>query len=105
MSCKNYVKISRFSLFFRYYFIIDTSEYLADNIFVNYQVQVKFGGEFANEDTCYRFISCRISKKDEDKFLNALNELKNKMLLYGHNDYEEFCRSFGEKSLDFIEKQ
>ena len=31
---------------------------------------------------------------EEGEFLEALEELKNKMLLMGHLDYEKFCEDF-----------
>lgn len=33
----------------------------------------------------------RVRKKDEEKFLEALSELPNRMLLTGFPDYNEYC--------------
>ena len=37
------------------------------------------------------FVYCKVKKKDHDKFIETLGELKNKMLLMGYSDYESFC--------------
>lgn len=36
-------------------------------------------------------IFCKVRKKDSERFLDALSELPNKMLICGHPDYEEYC--------------
>ena len=36
----------------------------------------------------YRLVALRVLKKDEKLFLQAMEELKGKMLLFGHRDYE-----------------
>lgn len=41
----------------------------------------------------YLIIFCKVRKKDEGKFLKALNELEKKMLLMGHHDYIAFCEN------------
>ena len=40
----------------------------------------------------------KVLKKDEQKFLQAMEELKGKMLLFGHRDYE----SHGGELMDLI---
>jgi len=70
---------------------LDMEEYLADRIFIKHKVNVKFGKEYAQKGSKYLCIFCRIRKRDDKKFKDALEELKNSMLLYGYRDYEEFC--------------
>ena len=39
----------------------------------------------------YRAIFCRIRKKDKAAFEEALEEIRTKMSLLGHNDYDGYC--------------
>lgn len=79
------------SLLYDFYCFVDTSEYLADGIFFKNHITVRFGTEFVREGTSYRFIFCKIRKKDRSIFLQSMEELKKKMLLTGNIDYERFC--------------
>lgn len=87
----NYMKLKSFSLLFHNYIFLDTVDYLADQLFINHKVKVHFGKEFAKEGTPYRFICCKIRKKDEGKFLDALGNMKAKALLLGYEDYDKYC--------------
>ena len=44
---KNYLTLERFSLRNFYYAFLDTSDYLADGLFIKHQVTVKFLQEYA----------------------------------------------------------
>ena len=83
--------IEKFSFFHNYFAIIDTADYLADQLFIKHQVRVWFGPEFVCPDAPYRVIMCKCRKRDVDPFLAAIRELPNKMLLCGHPDYLTFC--------------
>lgn len=91
MSFRSYISLRKFSLRYRYYCFIDTKEYLADSIFIQNKVAVRFYHELVKPGSVYRFIFCRVPKKEEKGFLLSLEELQNKMLLCGYRDYEEFC--------------
>ena len=52
---------------------------------------MNFEGDFTKDDSDYLFVYCKVKKKDHDKFIETLGELKNKMLIMGHSDYESFC--------------
>ena len=82
MEGKNYWRLRRFSLFYKYYAFVDTEEYLGDQL---------FGKEFGKKGNDYLIIFCKVRKKDEKNFLKALDELEKKMLLMGHHDYPAFC--------------
>lgn len=85
----NYIAFGgRFYLRFAY---VDTHNYTADSLFNRRNVPVKYEDEYAREGSKYRIIFCRIPRKHRAKFMEALGELPNKMLLCGHRDYEEFC--------------
>ena len=94
---KNYIRIGRFSLWYAYYAIIDVPEYYGDQLFIQQQVTVEFGAEYAHNDSPYLVIFCKVRKKDESKFLKALAELPRKMLLCGYTDYNHYCQSFIQK--------
>ena len=74
--------IEKFSFFHNYFAIIDTADYLADQLFIKHQVRVGFGPEFVCPDAPYRVIMCKCRKRDVDAFLAAIRELPNKMLLF-----------------------
>ena len=48
--------IEKFSFFHNYFAIIDTADYLADQLFIKHQVRVGFGPEFVCPDAPYRVI-------------------------------------------------
>ncbi len=92
MGQKNYISLTRFPLRFRHYAYFDVPDNLADSLFYRHKVRVCFGDEYGKNGTEYKIIFCKIRKKDEDKFLAALGELSNKMILFGHQDYDDFCK-------------
>ena len=83
--------IEKFSFFHNYFAIIDTADYLADQLFIKHQVRVRFGLEFVCPDAPYRVIMCKCRKRDVDAFLAAIRELPNKMPLRGYPAYFTFC--------------
>lgn len=94
---KNYLSLERFSQRHKYFAFLDAREYLADGLFIKHQVTVKFMQEYARDDSPYLIIFCRIKKRDEGAFLEALRELPNKMLPCGYPDYPAQCHDFMEK--------
>lgn len=87
----NYVKLDCFSIFRYQYVYVDTGKYLADQLFINHKVRVKFGREMATKDVPYRYVFCKVRKKDEKNFLSALAEIYDKALLMGYSEYEKYC--------------
>lgn len=90
----NGLALSHFSLGYHYFVFIDTPDYLADGLFVKHEVPVHFLKEYAKEGSPYLIIFCKCRKRDTSKFLTALKELPDKMLLCGYTDYIEFCKMF-----------
>lgn len=86
-----YQHIDRLSLRYAYYAFLDTDAYLADHLFIKHQVRVRFREEYVRNDSPYRVIFCQVRKRDQVRFLNALKELPNKMLLLGYADYAKAC--------------
>ena len=88
---KNFWKVHQLSIFTVPYAYVDHSSYLADNLFAERKISVKFKGEMVREDSPYRIIFCRVMKRDAGRFEEALGKLENKMLLLGYRDYGKVC--------------
>ena len=88
---KNYWKMSDFSIFSVPYAYVDHSSYLADQLFIQNKVTIKFKGEMAKNDSPYRIVFCKVLKRDAERFEESLGSLKDKMLLLGHRDYPDAC--------------
>ena len=100
---KLYWTITKFSirsLFYDYFVFFDTTPYLADQLFIRHKVRVWFDQEYAKDGSPYLAVFCRVRKKDVPKFLAALEDLKNSMMLCGHPHYVEEISSF----MDEMEK-
>ena len=91
MRMKNYWKMSDFSIFSVPYAYVDHSSYLADQLFVQNKVTMKFKGEMTKNGSPYCIVFCKVLKKDAERFEEAMGKLKDKMLLLGHKDYLEVC--------------
>lgn len=91
---KNYFTIEQFSLLYDRYAFVDGPEYYADQLFIKHKVTVKFGHEYRHPDEPYVIIFCKVRKRDRDRFLAALSELPNKMILCGYPQYDTFCKEF-----------
>lgn len=90
MSNYIYLKSSNLSKYRRYIYV-DCKNYLADDLFIKNKITVNFEGDFTKDNSDYIFVYCKVKKKDHDKFIKTLGELKNKMLIMGYSDYESFC--------------
>ena len=93
---KNYWRMSDFSIFSVPYAYVDHNSYLADRLFVQNKVTMKFKGEMRRENSSYCIIFCKVLKCDVERFEEALTKLKDKMLLLGHGDYQDVCDEIGE---------
>lgn len=100
MEYNNYIPIDKISIKYKNFCFIDTEEYLADALFIKNKVRVWFKEEAYKPDTDFIVIFCKVKKCDEDKFLEALEELKKKMILFGHSGYPDFCKEFCENFSD-----
>lgn len=68
----NYWTIRKFSLLYSYYTIIDTTDYLADQLFVKNEVRVWFGQEYICPDGPYCVIFCKCRKRDIVRYMGHL---------------------------------
>ena len=89
----NYIELGR-SRFFRnkQFAYIDTTGFLADRIFIENKVRVKFCGDYFHKEKKYVVVMCKVKKKDASVFLQSMAELKNRAILMGNTDYETFCK-------------
>lgn len=87
---KNYIHLGRSPLSsYEHYVFLDTDEYLAESLFRRHMVRLTVEGILERDNEKYRLMSVKVLKKDELRFLQSMEELKGKMLLFGHLDYED----------------
>ena len=84
---------------------IDTTGYLADRIFIENKVRVKFCGDYKHREKNYVVVTCKVKENDAPMFLQALKELNNRALLMGNTDYETFCKEHFERFISDIQKK
>lgn len=70
---------------------MDNNSYLADTLLAQRKIVMKFKEEMARIDSPYCIIFCKVLKRDAQKFEEALEKLKDKMLLLGYRDYVDVC--------------
>ena len=88
---KNFIKLGDLSILSVPYMYIDHKAYLADALFEQSQIHMRFKEEFAHKNSSYCIIFCRVRKRDIIKFEAALGLLTNKMLLLGYTHYPDAC--------------
>lgn len=90
----NYISLG--GLLFQRYAYVDLNldeNYVADSLLYRHRIPVRFKGEFIRDKDNYRVILCRIPRKYRSTFEKAMEELKTKMNLLGHTDYEDYCET------------
>ena len=103
---KNYIHLGKNLLgTWEHYLYLDTEEFLAKSLLLRHMIHVKVEGFLQKENEPYRLVSLKVLKKDEPKFLRAMEELKGKMLLFGHLDYESHAGEEIELLRDVIRKE
>lgn len=88
---KNYFEVSTRSPFRAEFWYFDTQDYKADDIFAEMGVVPKFYQHMGREGSNYLIIRCRVLRRDVHRFEKAMERLRQKMLLTGNPDYDEFC--------------
>lgn len=92
---KIWLKIKKFPPWRSYFLYFDTPQYLADSVFVEQKLEVKFEkNEFVKHGFPYIGVLCSVKRKDEHKFVAVMDMVKKKMLICGHTDYEKECVNF-----------
>lgn len=84
---KNCIRLKTRRPFSDTYAYLDTTEYYADQIFINNKLRVKFLKDYSHNEDSYIIIMVRVPKRKTKIFLKCMNELNNKMLILGYNDY------------------
>ena len=86
---KNYIKLGKSYLSsWDHYVFLDTDDILAESLMNRHMVRREIEGILGRDNEEYRMISVKVWKKDELRFLQSMEELKGKMLLFGHLDYQ-----------------
>ena len=100
----NFWKLKDFRPFSVLYAYIDHEDYLADALFIQEQIPVRFPQEMVKAGVPYRVIFGRVRKKDCERFEKTLEKLPDKMLLCGHTDYADFCNDIAGKIQEGMEE-
>lgn len=98
------LKSPRFSRYNNFVYI-DTTGFLADRIFAQNEIRVKFCGDYFQKEKKYVIIMCKVKKKDVSVFLQSMAELKNRAILMGNTDYESFCKEQFKRFISDIQKK
>lgn len=87
----NFYQLDHLSLFYDMYMYADTADHLAEQVFIQRKLRIRFKGDYQKEGEKYRLVLCKAPKKRHDDFLACMKDLNRKMLLLGHVDYDDFC--------------
>ena len=86
---KNYIDLGKSPLgTWENYVYLDTEDFLAKSLLVRHLIRAKVEYVMGRDNEKYKLVALKVLKKDEQKFLRAMEELKGKMLLFDHRDYE-----------------
>ena len=83
---------------------LDTDELLAESLMNRHMVRREIEGILGMDNEEYRLVSIRVWKKDELRFLQSMEELKGKMLLFGHMDYDSHGGELVERTRESLRK-
>ena len=100
---KNYIDLGKNLLgTWEHYVYLDTQELLAKSLFVRHLVGLKLEGVMTKENEEYCLVAVKVQRKDREKFPQAMEELKGKMLLFGRRDYESHGGELVEKTREAL---
>ena len=86
---KNYIDLGKSPLGnWENYVHLDTEDFLAGSLFVRHMIRAKVEHVMGRDHEEYKLVALKVLKKDEKLFRQAMEELKGKMLLFDHRDYE-----------------
>ena len=102
MNCMKLTGIPFFKhLFYEYYVYVDSSDYKADNIFLNKKIHVSIIKEWYHPNEKYWLVNVRVRKKDVQAFEDSMEQLAKKQLITGNVDYLDRA----DKMCNFLLKQ
>ena len=86
---KNYIDLGRSPTgAWENYVYLDTEDFLAKSLLVRQMIRAKVEHVMGRDNEKYKLVALKVLKKDEPLFRRAMEELKGKMLLFDHKDYE-----------------
>lgn len=88
---ENCIQVDSRSLFSYRFVYVDIKDHISESILKEYGVYPFRVKEMARKDSPFRLIVCSIRKRDIRRFKEALSILKNRILILGYNDYDDFC--------------
>lgn len=91
---RNYMTLSSPLPWRQLFAYIDTSDYLADKLFINEKVTIRFKKEYGKHDSRYIVVIASCRSIDWDKVESALKSLPDKMVIMGNTDYLDYSDSF-----------
>lgn len=98
------LKSNRFSRYNNFVYI-DATGFLADRIFAQNEIRVKFCGDYFHKEKKYVVVMCKVKKKDTPVFLQSMEELANRAIVMGNTDYESFCKEQFKRFISDIQKK
>ena len=88
---KNFVRVRGTSVFSVCYAFVDTEEHNYVTFFSDAGIKVKKKKVFIKPGTGLRLVVCKILKRDIEAFEKKVAEVRNRALLLGYTNYDEFC--------------
>ena len=86
----NFLILSNPGIRYKQVMYIDTQDFLADTIFEQKSLQIKFSNHWGSKDYPeYLCIHAKVLKKDIPKFKECMNQLRTNQLVCGHKDYDK----------------
>ena len=79
---------SRFGMWLLYAFL-DVPQNMAASVLIKHGVRFKVERVLKREDEKYILVQVKVRRKDKQQFLDAMEDLKTKMLICGYRDYVE----------------
>lgn len=103
---RNYIQLKsgKFSRYINFVYI-DTTGFLADRIFAQNEIKVKFCGDYFHREKKYVVVMCKVKKKDAPVFLRSMEDLINRAIIMGNTDYESFCKEQFKRFTSDIQKK
>ena len=90
---QNWLKASQFSLFSRYYTVVDCNHRLGRTLRKN-KLKLVVSNRHRPYDSNYQLVTCRIPRWKNKNFLLAMDELKEYSVTAGYHDYADMCEQF-----------
>ena len=86
---KNIIALRTFNPFKKMYAYVDTNNYLADRIFLEKRLNVKFLKDFYRHEDDYIIVFVKVKNKDVPEFMECIKELEKRLLITGHDDFSK----------------